>query len=98
MLKFNQMPPTAETTEVDVRAMRFLAYSVEDRCLNGVAEVCASMVVTNDAEPDEIAAIGEKIGQAIEAAPAYRHQESDAVAFPRRYQEAAEALLALAKV
>lgn len=47
MLKFNQIPPTAETTDVDPVAIRFLAYGVEDRCIDNVAEACASLVLAN---------------------------------------------------
>ncbi|HTE58625.1 MAG TPA: hypothetical protein VK694_07865 [Verrucomicrobiae bacterium] len=97
MLKFNELPPTADTTDVDPAVIRWLAYDVHgDRCLNGVAETCASMVVAQTADMDEITAIGEKIGQAIADAPAYEQQSGDASCFPRRFQEVAQVLIDMA--
>lgn len=97
MLKFNQLPPTAETTDVDPAAIRWLAYDVHgDRCLNGVAETCASIVVGHTTDMDEITAIGEKIGQAIADEPAYEQQRGDASCFPRRFQEVAQVLISMA--
>ena len=85
MLKFNQLPPTAETTDVDPSAIRFLAYSVEDRCIYNVAEACASMVLANTTDMEEVKAIGDKIGQAIQSSPGSRSPEADASCFVSRY-------------
>ncbi len=65
MLKFDQLPPTAAGTELDPGVVRTLAYEVEDRCINNVAEVCASIVVANSVDVAEIKAIGEKCGHTI---------------------------------
>ncbi len=96
MLKFNELPPTAETTDVDPSAIRFLAYGIGDdqqlRCINGVAEVCASMVIANTADMDEVVAIGEKIGESIEGSPDSLYPRDDAAAFVSRYDAVCSSL------
>ena len=89
MIKFNQLPPTAATTEVDPEAIRFLAYGVEDRCMNGVAEVCAAMVVANTTDLAETMAIGELIGDVIKSSKVTSKPEADGNSFTFRYTQVA---------
>jgi|GEM_PF-4069249 len=85
MLKFNQIPPTAETTDVDPSAIRFLAHGIEDRCMNNVAEACASLVMANTTDMEDVAAIGEKIGREIRVSPHTKYPHDDSSAFLSRY-------------
>ncbi len=87
MLKFNQIPPTAETTDVDPAIVRMLAYGIEDRCIHGVAEVCASIVLASTTDLGEVEAIGQKVG------PGSTRRKSDAECFVGRYNSMVGALL-----
>ena len=105
MLKFNQLPPTAETVEVDADVIRRLAYSIGDRCINNVAETCAAIIVANTSDLVEVAAIGDKIGRILDETKlttamsrfAKRQRmnirKSDGLSFVHRYRCVAEWLL-----
>ncbi len=95
MLKFNQIPPTAETSEINAKAIRGLAYEVSgdrSRCINGVAEVCASIVVANVADTTEIIAFADKFADTIADSPDSKHPLEDASSFRNRFLQTAEAL------
>lgn len=89
MLKFNQIPPTVDGTEIDPEAIRVLAYGYESRCINGVAEVAASIVVANTIDLDVIRGIGEKIGGVVARSKQFRNPEDDRECFVSRYHRAA---------
>lgn len=93
MLIFNQLPPTAESIEVDAQAIRFLAYGVEDRGINGVAEVCASIVLANTQDMRVVEAIGEKIGTEIATSERSKYPEEDGEAFILRFNHFAESVI-----
>jgi len=90
MLTFNQLPATAETTEVDAEMIRYFAYDISElRRMGSVAEVCASVVFDNSDTYEDIMAIGLKIADTLEAGEAkvserYIH-ERDSNAFMLRY-------------
>lgn len=96
MLRFNQVPPTAETTDVEPSLVRFLAYGIGDhynlRCINGVAEVCASIVYQTADNFADIMAIGEKIGDTIAHSEESKYPEADAGGFVYRYAATVQAL------
>jgi len=93
MLKFNQLPPTAETTEVDAREIRLLAYGIEDGCINSIAEVCAAIVLANTTDLSEIEAIGQKIGMEIAGSEHSKYPEDDGEGFTYRYNNFVKATL-----
>lgn len=85
MLKFDQLPPTVEGTTVDPERMRSLAYGIEYRCINNVAEACASIVLANSVDPEVIKGIGEKIGEALNSTNETQSHKDDGDSFLSRY-------------
>lgn len=93
MLKFGQIPPTVEGTEIDPGVVRFLAYSVENRCLNNVAEACASVVIANTIDLEVIKGIGEKAGDTIAKSRRSLYPRDDGECFTYRYDDVVMSLL-----
>lgn len=88
MLKFDQIPhPTVAGTELDPGVVRTLAYGMEDRGINGVAEVCAAIVVANTTDIEVIKGIGEKAGQTIADSKKSKYPEEDGGCFMDRFDK-----------
>lgn len=88
MLKFNSLPPTPETTDVDPLMIRTLAYGPEHGCINRVAEVAAAVVVANTTDLDAARGIGQKIGDEIAACEAFGAKaQADSTCFIARYND-----------
>ena len=87
MLKFDQIPPTVEGTEIDPIIVRSLSYGIEDRCIYGVAEACASIVICNTTDLEVIKGIGDKVTQTIADSKKSKYSEDDASCFGYRYDD-----------
>lgn len=88
MLKFNSLPPTPATTDVDPLMIRTLAYGPENGCINRVAEVAASVVVAHAANVEVAREIGQKIGDEIAACEAFgKKAAADSICFMARYND-----------
>ena len=93
MLEFDQIPPTVDGTEIDPSIVRTLSYGIEDRCINGIAEACASIVICNTADLEVIKGIGDKITKTIANSEKSKYPEDDASCFGYRYDDVVLSLL-----